>query len=172
MNVAIPDGRRAEAQAVAARSIPAAPGACYPLVTGMRAAAGDDTELILSNTWRPTLLVIGAAGLPEPAQAGNVLRAWTSLTLSFRIPPTASAKAAADAVTRTLTTDVPYGATVELSDVAAEDGWNAPAPHRGCPPRWTRPTAGCSARRTAAWASAGRYRSWRCSAGATRRPRS
>ena len=127
MNVAIPDGRRAEAEAVAALD-PGGPRRLYPLVTGMRAAAGDDTELILSNTWRPTLSVIGAAGMPEPAQAGNVLRAWTSLTLSFRIPPTASAKDAADAVTRTLTTDVPYGATVELSDVAAEDGWNAPAP--------------------------------------------
>ncbi len=171
MNVAIPDVRRAEAQAVAALD-PGGPRRLYPLVTGMRAAAGDDTELILNNTWRPTLSVIGAAGLPEPAEAGNVLRAWTSLALSFRIPPTASAEAAADAVTRTLTTDVPYGATVELSDMAAEDGWNAPARHRGCPPRWTRPTAGCSARRTAAWASAGRYRSWHCSAGATRRPRS
>ena len=127
LNVAIPDGRRAEAGAVAALD-PGGPRRQYPLVAGMRAASGDDTELILNNTWRPTLSVTGAAGLPEPALAGNVLRAWTSLTLSLRIPPTASAKAAADAVTRALTTDVPYGAAVELSDMAAEDGWNAPAP--------------------------------------------
>ena len=92
----------------------------------MRAAADDDTELILNNTWRPALSVIGAAGLPEPAVAGNVLRAWTSLTLSFRTPPTADADTAAAAVTKLLTTDVPYGATVELSDIAAEDGWSAP----------------------------------------------
>ena len=127
LNVAIPDGRRFEAAAVAALD-PGGPRRQYPLVAGMRAASGDDTELILNNTWRPTLSVTGAAGLPEPALAGNVLRAWTSLTLSLRIPPTASAKAAADAVTRALTTDVPYGAAVELSDMAAEDGWNAPAP--------------------------------------------
>jgi acetylornithine deacetylase/succinyl-diaminopimelate desuccinylase-like protein len=125
LNVAIPADRRAEAEAVAALE-PGAAARAYPLIDGMRAAADDDTELILNNTWRPTLSVIGAAGLPEPAAAGNVLRAWTSLTLSFRTPPTADAKAAAEAATKILTTDVPYGATVELSDVTAEDGWSAP----------------------------------------------
>ena len=126
MTVAIPPDRVAEAAAVAALD----PGAVhwrYPLVTGMRTAAEDDAELILNNTWRPTLSVIGAAGLPEPAEAGNVLRAWTALRLSFRTPPTADAKAAADAVAKILTTDVPYGAAVELGGIVAEDGWNAPA---------------------------------------------
>jgi len=126
MNMAIPADRRAEAEAVAALD-PGAARRAYPLASGMRAAAADDAELILNNTWRPTLSVIGAAGLPEPAAAGNVLRAWTSLTLSFRTPPTADVQAAADAVTKILTTDVPYGATVELTDVEADGGWNAPA---------------------------------------------
>ena len=125
MNAAIPADRRAEAEAVAALE-PGTAKRTFPLADGMRAAADDDTELILNNTWRPTLSVIGAAGLPEPRDAGNVLRAWTSLTLSFRTPPTADADAAAAAVTKLLTTDVPYGATVELSDIAAEDGWSAP----------------------------------------------
>jgi acetylornithine deacetylase/succinyl-diaminopimelate desuccinylase-like protein len=125
MNVAIPADRRAEAAAVAALD-PGAPKRLYPLADGMRAASDDDAELILNNTWRPTLSVIGAAGLPEPAVAGNVLRAWTSLTLSLRTPPTAGAKAAAEAVTKILTTDVPFGATVEVSDITAEDGWSAP----------------------------------------------
>ena len=70
MNVAIPDGRRAEAEAVAALD-PGGARRLYPLVTGMRAAAGDDTELILSNTWRPTLSVIGAAGLPSRPRPGT-----------------------------------------------------------------------------------------------------
>ena len=125
MNAAIPASRRAEADAVAALG-PGAQARIYPLVTGMRAAAGDDAELILNNTWRPTLSVIGAAGLPEPAAAGNVLRAWTTLTLSFRVPPTADATAAAAAVRAALTTDVPYGAAVGISHVEAEDGWDAP----------------------------------------------
>jgi acetylornithine deacetylase/succinyl-diaminopimelate desuccinylase-like protein len=126
MTAAIPPDRVAEADEVAALD-PGAVQRRYPLVPGMRAAAGDDAELILNNTWRPTLSVIGAAGLPEPAEAGNVLAAWTALTLSFRTPPTADSKAAADAVAKILSTDVPYGAAVELSGIVAEDGWNAPA---------------------------------------------
>ena len=125
MNAAIPASRRAEAEAVAALD-PGAQARLYPLVPGMRPTAGDDTELILGNTWRPTLSVIGAAGLPEPAAAGNVLRAWTTLRLSFRLPPTADAKAAAEALRAALTTDVPYGAAVDISDVEAENGWDAP----------------------------------------------
>jgi acetylornithine deacetylase/succinyl-diaminopimelate desuccinylase-like protein len=126
MTVTIPEQRRAEAEAVAALS-PGAVQRLYPLVEGMRPAADDDVELILNNTWRPTLSVIGAAGLPEPAMAGNVLRASTSLVLSFRIPPMTDASAARSALEKTLTTDVPYGAKVELSHWEAASGWNAPA---------------------------------------------
>ena len=69
--------------------------------------------------------MIGASGLPNPP-AGNVLRTSTTLALSFRLPPTADSQAALDAISEALTTDVPYGATVELSGVEAADGWNAP----------------------------------------------
>ena len=125
MSVAIPAEYRAAAQAAAA----ARPGALrgmFPLAEGMQPASEDELELILNNTWRPTLSVVGAAGLPEPEQAGNVLRAWTSLALSFRLPPLADAQAALAELTKALTTDVPYGAHVELTGVAAEDGWCAP----------------------------------------------
>jgi acetylornithine deacetylase/succinyl-diaminopimelate desuccinylase-like protein len=125
-NGPIPADRRAAAEALAALD-PGGVKQLYPVVAGMGLAAEDDVELILNNTWRPTLSVTGAAGLPEPAQAGNVLRASTSLTLSFRTPPLADAKAAGAAVVRALTTDVPYGASVLISDFAAENGWNAPA---------------------------------------------
>jgi acetylornithine deacetylase/succinyl-diaminopimelate desuccinylase-like protein len=126
MTATIPAERRAEAEAAAALS-PGAARRLYPLAGGMRAASDDDVELILNNTWRPTLSVIGAAGLPEPSVAGNVLRVSTSLVLSFRIPPMTDAKAARSALEKILTTDVPYGAQVELSDWKAENGWNAPA---------------------------------------------
>jgi acetylornithine deacetylase/succinyl-diaminopimelate desuccinylase-like protein len=126
MNAPIPADRRAQAEALAALD-PGGQKRLYPLVAGMHPAAEDDVELILNNTWRPTLSVTGAAGLPEPAQAGNVLRTATSLTLSLRTPPLADAKAAGAAVVQALTTDVPYGAAVEISDFVAENGWNAPA---------------------------------------------
>lgn len=125
MNAAIPPRRRAEAGETA-RSDPGAMKRRFPLVNGMRLASEDDVELLLNNTWRPTLSVIGAAGLPEPANAGNVLRTSTTLTLSFRLPPTADAQAAASALAKVLTTDVPYGAKVEISRAEAQNGWSAP----------------------------------------------
>ncbi|SDX27514.1 Acetylornithine deacetylase/Succinyl-diaminopimelate desuccinylase [Amycolatopsis xylanica] len=126
LSVEIPANRLAEAEGLVA----IAPGrikTIFPLVEGMRPVADDDLELILNNTWRPTLSVIGASGMPEPADAGNVLRDSTTLTLSFRLPPTADAQAAMTALKKVLTEDVPYGAKVTLEDVQAENGWNAPA---------------------------------------------
>ncbi|MEP7026946.1 MAG: M20/M25/M40 family metallo-hydrolase, partial [Actinomycetota bacterium] len=125
MSVAIPQERLAAARA-AADADPGAVKRLYPLAEGLQLASDDDAELVLNNTWRATLSVIGAAGLPEPASAGNVLRAWTSLKLSFRIPPLTDARAALAELEKALTSDIPHGAQVQLSDLAAENGWNAP----------------------------------------------
>jgi acetylornithine deacetylase/succinyl-diaminopimelate desuccinylase-like protein len=125
MNVSIP-AERVTAARQAASADPGAVKRMFPLAEGLELASEDEAELTLNNTWRPTLSVIGAAGLPEPADAGNVLRAWTTLTLSFRIPPMADAQAALAELEKALTTDVPLGAQVELSGTAAENGWNAP----------------------------------------------
>jgi acetylornithine deacetylase/succinyl-diaminopimelate desuccinylase-like protein len=125
-NAPIPADRRAQAEALAALD-PGGLKRLFPLLDGMHPVSEDDVELILNNTWRPALSVTGAGGLPEPAAAGNVLRTDTTLTLSLRTPPLADAKAAGAALVQALTTDVPYGATVEISDFVAENGWNAPA---------------------------------------------
>jgi acetylornithine deacetylase/succinyl-diaminopimelate desuccinylase-like protein len=124
-HVPIPADRRAEAKA-AVEAVPGMMGEGVPLLPGMTLVDTDETELSLNNTWRPTMAVIGAAGLPAPADAGNVLRPETSLCLSFRLPPTADSSAVRAAVANALTNDVPYGATVELSRVEAADGWNSP----------------------------------------------
>jgi acetylornithine deacetylase/succinyl-diaminopimelate desuccinylase-like protein len=42
------------------------------------------SELLLNNTWRPTLAVTGQEGMPELVNAGNVLLPYTVLKLSFR----------------------------------------------------------------------------------------
>lgn len=126
LTVEIPADRVAEAKA-AAEVNPGSLDALLPLVPGMRLATDDDLELRLNGTWRPTLSVVGAAGLPAPADAGNVLRPSTTLYLSFRLPPTADAAAALDAVRTALTTDVPYGAKIELARTESASGWNAPA---------------------------------------------
>ncbi|MET0133644.1 MAG: M20/M25/M40 family metallo-hydrolase [Kibdelosporangium sp.] len=123
MNVRIPPNRIAEASA----SITPGLGAeLYPLAAGVRPVTDDELELTLNNSWRPTLSVIGAAGLPKPLDAGNVLRTHTTLTLSFRLPPTADAEASLESLRKALTTDVPYGAQVELGRAEYADGWNSP----------------------------------------------
>jgi acetylornithine deacetylase/succinyl-diaminopimelate desuccinylase-like protein len=127
MHVTVPANRLDEARASAATA-PGLVTAGLPLTPGVRTVSDDEIELILNSSWRPTLSIIGAAGLPAPADAGNVLRSWTTLCLSFRLPPTADAAKALAAVRRALTTEVPYGAQIELSGVESADGWDAPEP--------------------------------------------
>jgi acetylornithine deacetylase/succinyl-diaminopimelate desuccinylase-like protein len=125
MHGEVPQERLAEIKGIAALA-PGAAKAAFPLVPGMSPASDDDVELLLNNSWRPTLSVIGAAGFPVPAEAGNVLRPETTFTLSFRLPPTANPSEALAALEKTLTTDVPYGAQVTLSRSEEGPGWNAP----------------------------------------------
>ncbi|WP_040925944.1 M20/M25/M40 family metallo-hydrolase [Saccharomonospora marina] len=126
-HVEIPANRVAQAKATV-ETAPGATAGAFPLHNETRPVTDDEVELVLNNSWRPTLSVIGASGLPEPAEAGNVLRRATTLALSFRLPPTADSAAALSAIEKALTTDVPYGATVELGGVECADGWNAPEP--------------------------------------------
>ncbi|MEU6645003.1 M20/M25/M40 family metallo-hydrolase [Saccharomonospora sp. NPDC046836] len=96
-----------------------------PLADGVRFTSDDPVELVLNNTWRTTLSVTGADGLPPILDAGNVLRPYTSLKLSFRLPPTVDAGTALQAIEKALTTDVPSGARVEIARAEAADGWAA-----------------------------------------------
>jgi acetylornithine deacetylase/succinyl-diaminopimelate desuccinylase-like protein len=99
----------------------------FPFVAGMAPVTDDPVELILNRTWRPQLAVIGAEGLPPLANAGNVLRPFTTLKLSVRLPPTLKASEAAAKVRQILEADPPYGAKVSFAVEGAESGWNAPA---------------------------------------------
>jgi acetylornithine deacetylase/succinyl-diaminopimelate desuccinylase-like protein len=124
LSVDIPAHRLREIQ----ESVAVAPGVfnALPKVDGLRLLSDDEVELTLNNTWRPTLSITGAAGLPLPLDAGNVLRSETTLSLSFRLPPTADSAAALAAVTTALTENVPYGAEVTLSRVEHASGFSAP----------------------------------------------
>jgi len=125
MHVDIPEHRLAEVRE-AVESVPGSQTGFLPLVGDTTPMGTDEVELALNAGWRPTLSITGADGLPSPEDAGNVLRPFTTLVLSFRLPPTANSAVAVEAVRKALTTDVPYGATVELSRIEHADGWNAP----------------------------------------------
>ncbi|WP_432757872.1 M20/M25/M40 family metallo-hydrolase [Saccharopolyspora erythraea] len=125
LNAEIPPNRVAETKA-AVEAVPGMVRGSVLLSEGVQPVTDDEVELALNSTWRPTLSVIGADGLPLPADAGNVLRPFTTLSLSFRLPPTVDADAALRAVEQRLTTDVPYGARVTIEHSEAGPGWNAP----------------------------------------------
>ena len=95
----------------------------FPFTHGAGPVASDPAELVLNRSWRPALEVIGAAGLPALESAGNVLRPRTEFKLSFRLPPTADAEAAAKRIKEILEADPPYGAKVTFTREQAADGW-------------------------------------------------
>jgi acetylornithine deacetylase/succinyl-diaminopimelate desuccinylase-like protein len=96
-----------------------------PVVEGLSLMGEDVAERILNQTWRPTLSVVAMAGLPSPEIAGNVLRPFTSASLSFRLPPNVDANRAQAALEELLTREVPEGAHVSVRGHGA-DGWSSP----------------------------------------------
>jgi len=83
-------------------------------------------ELLLNNTWRPTLSITGADGLPALVDAGNVLLPFNTLKLSFRLPPTCDAGDAAKAVKDILDVDAPPLSKVSFEVESTMAGWDAP----------------------------------------------
>jgi acetylornithine deacetylase/succinyl-diaminopimelate desuccinylase-like protein len=127
LHVEIPESRVAQADAVVA-SIGDAVSAKYPWLDGMTAMGTAPADQILARTWRPTLSYTGVDGIPAVRDGGNVLRPFTELKLSVRLPPTADAAKAGAALTQVLEADPPYGArvTANFGDGHGAAGWNAP----------------------------------------------
>ena len=126
LHVDIPADRRDQARAVAA-VLGDDVWRRFPFGPGMRPVHREPHELEIANTWRPALAVTGAAGLPQPADGGNVLRPKTTLKLSLRLPPTSDAARAAARMKETLESDPPYGARVTFTAETPGNGWNAPS---------------------------------------------
>jgi len=122
---AIPNDRR-EQLAIAARVLGSAVAGKVPFAEGVRALSNDPLELLINSTWRATLAVTGADGLPAVQSAGNVLLPEISLKLSLRLPPGCDAARADMAVRRALERDPPYQAQVQFESEGATAGWNAP----------------------------------------------
>jgi acetylornithine deacetylase/succinyl-diaminopimelate desuccinylase-like protein len=122
----IPADRRAQISRTA-QILRGAIAAKMPWVQRAHAVSDDPAELIANSTWRATLAVTGADGLPAVASAGNVLLPEITLKLSLRLPPTCDPAQATQAVKRALEQDPPYGAQVSFDGAAGTEGWNAPA---------------------------------------------
>ena len=98
----------------------------FPWKDNMKPSTNDNVEGVLRRTWKPAVSIVGVDGMPSTANAGNVLRPYTTLQLSMRIPPTANAKKAVHVMKKVLSENIPYDATVELKFEKAGEGWNAP----------------------------------------------
>jgi acetylornithine deacetylase/succinyl-diaminopimelate desuccinylase-like protein len=125
LHVTMPPDRRAQASA-AAQVLGASVAGRLPWVKGVQPVSNDPTELLINSTWRGTLAVTGADGLPPVGSAGNVLLPELAAKLSLRLPPTCDAARALQAVRAALEHEPPYGAQVSFEGAAATGGWNAP----------------------------------------------
>jgi acetylornithine deacetylase/succinyl-diaminopimelate desuccinylase-like protein len=98
----------------------------FPLVPGMQPVSKDPTDLLLNRTWRPTLSITGQAGMPDLVQGGNVLRPYTTLKLSIRLPPSLDARDLDRTLKTLFESDPPYGARITFEAEKGASGWEAP----------------------------------------------
>ncbi|HUI60187.1 MAG TPA: M20/M25/M40 family metallo-hydrolase [Steroidobacteraceae bacterium] len=126
LQASIPRDRRAQI-ASAAQVLGSTVAGKLPFAPGVRPLSNDPVELLINSTWRATVAITGADGLPAVRSAGNVLLPELTCKLSLRLAPTTDANRAAAAVRQTLERDPPYGAQVSFDDISAGTGWNAPA---------------------------------------------
>ena len=98
----------------------------FPWVSKTKPSTNDKVEGVLRRTWKPALSVVGAGGLPPSENAGNVLRPYTELQLSIRIPPMVDHKKAKLAIERVLTNKPPYNSKIKIDFDEPASGWSAP----------------------------------------------
>ena len=126
LQASIPKDRRTQITA-AAKVLGDSVAGKLPWARGVKPLSNDPAELIINSTWRATVAVTGADGLPPVMSAGNVLLPELSFKLSLRLPPTTDPAKATKALSEALERDPPYGAEVKFESEGGTGGWNAPA---------------------------------------------
>lgn len=124
LEVDIPDQIRRQAEQVASTL---GPGVVerFPWATQSRPET-PLADLVVNNTWGPSLGVVGLGGAPGISDAGNTLRPATSAKLVFRLPPALDAEAASERVKALLEGDPPSGGGVRFELDPPHTGWHAP----------------------------------------------
>ena len=101
-------------------------GPVYESGTKGSYSAEELAQLLLNATWRPTISYTGVEGIPPFPSAGNVLRPYTAIKLSIRLPPIVDPKPVMEHVKQLLEHNPPYGAAVEVTYDKGQIGWAAP----------------------------------------------
>ena len=98
----------------------------FPWHNQMEPATHDLMEGETQRTWGPTLSIVGSDGIPSIKDGGNVLRPYTALKLSFRLPPDIDCYKAMNAVNAILKKNPPYNASITIDWEEPANGWDAP----------------------------------------------
>lgn len=125
LHVEIPQ-ERAEQIERAAAQLDANETLGFPMAGDTESMADSLADALRRRSWAPSLSCTGIDGLPANNRAGNVLRPFTTMKLSFRLPPTVDPEVAAVAIKSILEADPPYNATVEFAVEETGPGWHAP----------------------------------------------
>lgn len=96
----------------------------YPFFENTQPIHKELFDLVVNNTWQSTLAITGADGFPEASTAGNVLRPFSSVRLSFRFPPGVDTQKVGESIVEILSKDPPYNAIVEAKLLSFGNGWN------------------------------------------------
>lgn len=101
----------------------------FPWATGangqpVEPVSSDPVKALLARTWGATLSVTGVDGIASLENAGNVLRPYTALKLSLRVPPTVNAQAVSAELKTLFESNPPYNAKVTFTPEGWANGWN------------------------------------------------
>jgi acetylornithine deacetylase/succinyl-diaminopimelate desuccinylase-like protein len=100
------------------------PDSAAPVVDGLHLLTPDPVARLTARTWGAALEVTGMDGLSAPRDGGNVLRPFTTLKFSLRLPPDVDADKAMDALISAITTD--EGAHLTIDTEPPAHGFVAP----------------------------------------------
>jgi len=124
LNVSIPERRIGDAKSM----VEALDGELdhFPWHGSMNSTTSDPLEEALRQTWKPALSIVGMDGIPAIKDGGNVLRPYSEVKLSMRIPPTLDKEIALRAMKKALTENPPCDASITVEFDEPATGWNAP----------------------------------------------
>jgi acetylornithine deacetylase/succinyl-diaminopimelate desuccinylase-like protein len=130
----------------------------YPFTDGVEPMAENNVERLLNRTWRPALSYTGIEGIPALADAGNVLRPYTAMKVSMRLPATLQAR---PLKRRWKPTHLRMLKSVSRLTRRHPAGTH-PRLHRGCMPHWKGAHRAVMGVVSCIWARVARFHLWLC----------
>lgn len=98
-----------------------------PLAKGIRPLSLDPTELVINQTWSPTMTITGLDGLPATTGAPNAEVPFLGLGLSFRLPPGVNPEVAGAKLKEVFEWGEPGDPLVTFTVIQAAEGWHSRA---------------------------------------------